>query len=178
MLSGSSSSGGVGVGVGFRRGGGGGSPNVGRPDGRVVCGLGVGVAVDAGRAGAVVAGVGVGLGAGAVVRGLSWLPAKTLDPKTRVETIKPQIAIIPVRLTFCSLSNGKLPLENARAGANRYSHCYAQVKRCCGSNPALPNACSGAAAVCRSRSRTDVMPAPANCSCRLFFKPQRAPVVA
>jgi hypothetical protein len=176
MLSGSSSSGGVGVGVGFRRGGGGGSPNVGGPDGRVVCGVGVGVAVDAGRAGAVVAGVGVGLGAGAVVRGLSWLSAKTLDPKTRVETIKPQIAIIPVRLTFCSLNNGKLPLENARAGANRYSHCYAQVKRCSGGNSELPNAGSGAPAVCRSR--TDVMPAPANCSCRLFFKPQRAPAVA
>ena len=122
MLSGSSSSGGVGVGVGFRRGGGGGSPSVGAvrsvPDGRV----GVGVAVDAGRAGI---GVGVGLGVWAgvwVVRGRSWPPAKTLDPKIRVETMKPQIARIAVRLTFCSLNNGKTPLETARAGANKYSH--------------------------------------------------------
>ena len=68
---------------------------MGAPEGRVVCGVGVGAA-------------GVGLGAGAAVRGRSWLPAETLDPKIRVETIKAQTAIIPVRLTFCSLNNGKL----------------------------------------------------------------------
>ena len=86
-------------------GGGGGSPSVGAirsvPEGR-----GVGVEVAAG-AGAGVTGVGVGLGA-CVVRGRSWLSAKTLDPKIMAETIKPQIARIAVRLTFCVLNNGKL----------------------------------------------------------------------
>ena len=85
-------------------GGGGGSPSVGAPVGRVGCGVGVDVA--AGFA-AGVAGVGVGLGAW-VVRGRSWLSAKTLDPKIMAETIKPQIARIAVRLTFCVLNNGKL----------------------------------------------------------------------
>ena len=84
-------------------GGGGGSPSVGA----VRDGCGVGVDVAAG-AGAGLAGAGVGLGAGVVVRGRSWSSAKTLDPKIMAETIKPQIARIAVRLTFCVLNNGKL----------------------------------------------------------------------
>ena len=90
-------------------GGGGGSPSVGAirstPVGRAGCGVGVDVAAGAGAG---VAGGGVGLGAGVVVRGRSWSPAKTLDPKIMAETIKPQIARIAVRLTFCVLNNGKL----------------------------------------------------------------------
>src|ERR1044072_7033132 len=104
MLSGSSSSGGVGVGVGFRRGCGGGAPNVGAMrsvDGRVVCGGGVG-----GDAGVVVGGVGLGV---CVLRGRSCSrSAKTGAPNTSPETIKTQTASIPVRLTLCSLNNGKL----------------------------------------------------------------------
>ena len=89
-------------------GGGGGSPSVGAvrftPGGRVGCGVGVDVAAGAGAG---VAGVGVGLGAW-VVRGRSWLSAKTLDPKIMAETANPQITRIAVRLTFCVLNNGKL----------------------------------------------------------------------
>ena len=86
----------------MRRGGGGGSPSVGAPVGR---GVGVAAGDDAGVAG--LAGVGVGLGA-CVVRGRSWLSAKTLDPKIMAETTKPQITRSAVRLTFCVLNNGKL----------------------------------------------------------------------
>ena len=87
-------------------GGGGGSPSVGavRSVGRVGCGVGVEVAAGLGAG---VAGVGVGLGAWAV-RGRSWSPAKTLDPKIIAETANPQITRIAVRLTFCVLNNGKL----------------------------------------------------------------------
>ena len=89
-------------------GGGGGSPSVGAirsvPGGRAGCGVGVEVADGIGAG---VAGVGVGLGTW-VVRGRSWLSAKTLDPKIMAETAKPQIARIRVRLTFCVLNNGKL----------------------------------------------------------------------
>lgn len=168
MLSGSSSSGGVGVGVGFRRGGGGGSPRVGalRSEGRVVCGVGVGVAVEAGRAGTGV-GLGTGVWAGVwVVRGRSWPPAKTLEPKIRVETIKPQIARIPVRLTFCSLNNGKLLYiprglgqTNTATSTHRSRDAGDPILRC-----RRPE--TGAGAV--GRCTTDVLPAPANCSCSVF----------
>ena len=136
-LSGSISSGGVGVGVGLSLGGGGGSPSVGGPVGRVDCGVGVDVAAgdDAGVAG--LAGVGVGLGAW-VVLGRSWLSAKTLDPKIIAETVKPQITRIAVRLTFCVLNNGKTPLETARGWGKQVQPLYAHVKRCGGSDPALP----------------------------------------
>ena len=86
-------------------GGGGGSPSVGAIRSvRVGCGVGVEVAAGAGAG---LAGVGVGLGA-CVVRGRSWLSAKTLDPKIMAETANPQITRIAVRLTFCVLNNGKL----------------------------------------------------------------------
>lgn len=174
-LSGSISSGGVGVGVGLSFGGGGGSPSVGAlrsTAGRVGCGVGVDVAAGAGAG---VAGVGVGLGAW-VVRGRSWSPAKTLDPKIMAETIKPQIARIAVRLTFCVLNNGKNSSRNRAGWGKQIQPHYAHVKRCGRSDPALPNA------QIRSRSSLQEPDRHLACSCRLFpvpvFSTQRAPAVA
>ena len=67
----------------------------------------------------------MGVAAGVpVLRGRSWLKltktlgfADTLEPNIKPDRTKPQTAIIPVRLRFCSLNNLKTP-QTRKAGAN------------------------------------------------------------